>query len=52
MSTGWEFGLQKNCLNADYFSIVFEENKRSKTFPFVRLDFGIVYFLFIILNSI
>lgn len=51
MSTGQEFGLQKNCLSTDYFSTVFDENKRSKNFPFVRLAFGIVYFLFMILKG-
>lgn len=45
MSTAQELGLQKSCLT-DSFSVVFHENKRSKDFPFVRLAFGIVYFLF------
>lgn len=33
------------------FSPVFDENKRSKNFPFVRLASGVVYFLFIILKG-
>lgn len=51
MITGQEFGLQENCLSTDYFSTVFDENKPSKNFPFVRLASGIVYFLFIILEG-